>query len=56
MGLGLAICRGIVSAHGGTIWCENRPDGGTRFVFVLPREGGPPVLAELPEVADELGV
>ncbi|MEO8307366.1 MAG: sensor histidine kinase KdpD [Pseudomonadota bacterium] len=35
-GLGLAICRAIVNAHGGTITAAQRPGGGTRFVFTLP--------------------
>lgn len=35
-GLGLSICRGIVEAHGGKIWAENRPGGGTSIVFLLP--------------------
>ncbi|HVM31646.1 MAG TPA: ATP-binding protein, partial [bacterium] len=35
-GLGLAICRGAVEAHGGEIWAENRESGGTRFCFTLP--------------------
>lgn len=37
-GLGLAICRGIVEAHGGHIWMEPLPGGvqGSCFVFVLP--------------------
>jgi K+-sensing histidine kinase KdpD len=37
-GLGLAICRGIVQAHGGRIWAENRPGGGAVFRFTLPME------------------
>lgn len=35
-GLGLAVCRGLIEAHGGQIWAENRPDGGAVFRFTLP--------------------
>lgn len=35
VGLGLAICRGFVEAHGGRIWAENRSDGGTGAVFSI---------------------
>ncbi len=42
-GLGLAVCRGLVEAHGGRIWAENRPGGGAVFRFTLPLT---PVQAE----------
>lgn len=35
-GLGLAITKGLVEAHGGTIWAENSRNGGLRVVFTLP--------------------
>ncbi|MDE3060066.1 MAG: sensor histidine kinase KdpD, partial [Pseudomonadota bacterium] len=35
-GLGLAICRGIIHAHGGKIWAQNATDGGAVFTFTLP--------------------
>jgi signal transduction histidine kinase len=35
-GLGLAIAQGLVHAHGGTIWAENRDGGGARVAFTLP--------------------
>jgi two-component system sensor histidine kinase KdpD len=44
--LGLAICRGIVAAHGGRIWVDAGPDGGAVFRFALPR-------AEEPDVAED---
>ncbi len=35
-GLGLAICRAVVNAHGGRIWAANGPDHGAVFQFTLP--------------------
>lgn len=35
-GLGLAVCRGLVEAHAGRIWVENREGGGAIFRFTLP--------------------
>jgi two-component system, LuxR family, sensor kinase FixL len=39
MGLGLSICRTIIEAHGGKIWVEDRPGGGTVFRFSLRAAG-----------------
>ena len=45
-GLGLAICRGIVQAHGGAIRAASAPGGGARFIITLPIEGTPPAVPE----------
>jgi signal transduction histidine kinase len=37
MGMGLAISGTIIEAHGGTIWAEGNPPGGTTFIFTLPQ-------------------
>jgi signal transduction histidine kinase len=36
IGLGLAVCRRVMEAHNGRIWCEARPEGGCDFVISLP--------------------
>jgi two-component system sensor histidine kinase KdpD len=46
VGLGLAICRAIVEAHGGRIHAEQAPGGGARIVIALLR-GEPPPMPDL---------
>ena len=50
-GLGLAICRSIVQAHGGRIWAQSLHPRGASFRFTLPVEGSPPPA--VPEAEDE---
>jgi len=50
VGLGLTICRGIIEAHGGRIWAEDRPGGGAVFRFTLPLGGSQPSIE--PEQAE----
>jgi two-component system sensor histidine kinase KdpD len=41
IGLGLAIAKGIIEAHGGRLWIEDTPGGGAIFIFSLPLEAMP---------------
>jgi two-component system, OmpR family, sensor histidine kinase KdpD len=50
-GLGLTICRGIITAHGGRIWLEPNGGRGSVFRFTLPLDGAPPRV--LPDEASE---
>jgi two-component system sensor histidine kinase KdpD len=44
IGLGLAICRGIVEAHGGRIFASNRSSGGASLAFTIPIKDAPPTV------------
>jgi two-component system sensor kinase FixL len=39
MGVGLSVCRAIVETHGGRLWAEDNPGGGTVFRFTVRRAG-----------------
>jgi signal transduction histidine kinase len=41
LGLGLAVCKRLVEAHGGSIAVTDRPGGGSRFAFTLPAADAP---------------
>jgi two-component system sensor histidine kinase KdpD len=51
-GLGLAIARAIVDAHGGRIRAENRQPCGAAFLFTLPIAGSPPAPRALEDDVD----
>jgi two-component system sensor histidine kinase KdpD len=44
VGLGLAICRIVVEAHGGRILARNRPEGGAEFIFTVAQSEAAPRL------------
>jgi len=35
LGMGLSVCKSIITDHGGRIWAENNPDGGATFFFMI---------------------
>lgn len=41
-GLGLSLVRAIAELHNGQVWAEPAPDGGSRFILLLPESGAPP--------------
>jgi K+-sensing histidine kinase KdpD len=47
LGMGLAISRAIVEAHGGRLWAERRPAGGLLVLFTLPAQQNPAAPADL---------
>ncbi len=53
-GLGLAVAKGLVEAHGGRIWAENRPDGGGVVGFSLPLATLAPPLEVPPRTAQKV--
>jgi PAS domain S-box-containing protein len=51
MGVGLAVSRSTVEAHGGRLWAENNPTGGATFNVALPLSHARPTTAQIQEYA-----
>jgi two-component system sensor histidine kinase KdpD len=49
VGLGLAICKAIILAHGGVIGVRNTENGGAQFYFMLPMDEVPPQIPLMDE-------
>ncbi|KWT08970.1 ATPase [Pseudomonas syringae pv. avii] len=45
-GLGLYICQGIITAHGGRLWADSSLDSGSVFSFTLPMHQGQDTIGE----------
>ena len=54
LGLGLSICRSIISAHGGRMWAVNNPDRGATIVVSLPMAEGKPQPATQVATGEDL--